>query len=90
MSNDTYNLVQSRYGDIAKQSYITQQHEKEEQIARAFGYSAEDLGSLPEKTNLGLSCGNPVGFANMKEVWCLTDILHDGSEWKILTIEYIG
>ena len=69
MSNETYNLVQSRYGDIAKKSHTTQQHEKEEQIARAFGYSAEDLSSLPEKTNLGLSCGNPVGFANMKEVW---------------------
>lgn len=70
MADETYNLVQSRYGDIAEQSNITQQHEKEEDIARAFGYSAEDLGSLPEKTNLGLSCGNPVGFANVKEV-CL-------------------
>lgn len=69
MSNYTYNLVQSRYGNIAEQTYTTQQHEKEEQIARAFGYRAEDLNSLPEKTNLGLSCGNPVGFANMKEVW---------------------
>jgi arsenite methyltransferase len=74
MSSDTYNLVQSRYGDIAKQTVTTQQHEKEEQIARAFGYSAEDLGSLPEKTNLGLSCGNPVGFANMRKVWFLTDL----------------
>ena len=74
MSNDTYKLVQSRYGDIAKQSDTTQQHEKEEQIAKAFGYSADDLSSLPEKTNLGLSCGNPVGFANLKEVCCLTDL----------------
>ncbi|KAI9036764.1 putative arsenic methyltransferase Cyt19 [Aspergillus affinis] len=74
MSNDTYNLVQSRYGDIAKQSGTTQQHEKEEQIARAFGYSAEDLSSLPEKTNLGLSCGNPVGFANMKEGETILDL----------------
>ncbi|KAJ5756195.1 hypothetical protein N7533_005738 [Penicillium manginii] len=74
MSSDTYNLVQSRYGDIAKQTVTTQQHEKEEQIARAFGYSAEDLGSLPEKTNLGLSCGNPVGFANMKEGETILDL----------------
>ncbi|PYH40449.1 arsenic resistance protein ArsH [Aspergillus saccharolyticus JOP 1030-1] len=74
MSNDTYNLVQSRYGDIAKQTYTTQQHEKEEQIARAFGYSAEDLSSLPEKTNLGLSCGNPVGFANVKKGETILDL----------------
>lgn len=73
MSEDTYNLVQSRYGDIAKQSNDTQ-HKKEEDIARAFGYTADDLSSLPEKTNLGLSCGNPVGFANVKEVCFLPDI----------------
>ncbi|KAJ5731741.1 UbiE/COQ5 family methyltransferase [Penicillium malachiteum] len=74
MSSDTYNLVQSRYGDIARQSYTIQQDEKEEQIARAFGYSAEDLSSLPEKTDLGLSCGNPVGFANMKEGETILDL----------------
>ncbi|OJJ62718.1 hypothetical protein ASPSYDRAFT_659592 [Aspergillus sydowii CBS 593.65] len=74
MADETYNLVQSRYGDIAEQSNITQQHEKEEDIARAFGYSAEDLGSLPEKTNLGLSCGNPVGFANVKEGETVLDL----------------
>lgn len=68
MADNTYNLVQSRYGDMAEQSKVTGQHAQEEDIARAFGYSAEDLSSLPEKTNLGLSCGNPVGFANVKEV----------------------
>lgn len=90
MSSDTYNLVQYRYGDIAKRTITTQHHEKEEQIARAFGYSAEDLVSLPEKTNLGLSCGNPVGFANIKEVWCFTVSLREGDEWKMLTFEYVG
>jgi arsenite methyltransferase len=67
MSNETYNLVQSRYGDIARQTTTTKEHDKEESIARAFGYSADDLSSLPEKTNLGLSCGNPVAFAHVRE-----------------------
>lgn len=69
MSGDTYNLVQTRYGSIAKYSDNTQSSEVEENIARAFGYTAGDLSALPEKANLGLSCGNPVGFANLKEVW---------------------
>ncbi|KAI9373590.1 UbiE/COQ5 family methyltransferase [Aspergillus egyptiacus] len=73
MSDDTYNLVQSRYGDIATQETPTQ-HDKEENIARAFGYTAEDLHSLPEKTNLGLSCGNPVAFANVKEGETVLDL----------------
>ncbi|GKZ26387.1 hypothetical protein AbraIFM66951_003149 [Aspergillus brasiliensis] len=73
MDEETYNLVQSRYGDIAKKSVNTQQS-KEEDIARAFGYSAEDLVALPEKANLGLSCGNPVGFANVKEGETVLDL----------------
>ncbi|KAE8357947.1 S-adenosyl-L-methionine-dependent methyltransferase [Aspergillus caelatus] len=74
MCDNTYNLVQSRYGHIAKQSSDAQQHDKEEEIARAFGYSTEDLSSLPGKTNLGLSCGNPVGFANVKEGETVLDL----------------
>ncbi|KAL4786403.1 S-adenosyl-L-methionine-dependent methyltransferase [Aspergillus varians] len=74
MSDNTYNLVQSRYGDIATKSNTTQQHDKETDIARAFGYSPEDLSLLPEKTNLGLSCGNPVGFANVKEGETVLDL----------------
>ncbi|KAG2415446.1 hypothetical protein HFD88_006637 [Aspergillus terreus] len=84
MSEDTYNLVQSRYGDIAKQSNDTQ-HKKEEDIAKAFGYTADDLSSLPEKTNLGLSCGNPVGFANVKEGETVVD-LGSGSGIDVLLV----
>ncbi|PLB39892.1 arsenic resistance protein ArsH [Aspergillus candidus] len=74
MADNTYNLVQSRYGDMAEQSKVTQQQAQDEDIARAFGYSAEDLSSLPEKTNLGLSCGNPVGFANVNEGETVVDL----------------
>ncbi|OJJ99141.1 hypothetical protein ASPACDRAFT_52606 [Aspergillus aculeatus ATCC 16872] len=73
MSADTYTLVQSRYGDIAKESAAPQRG-TEDDIAKAFGYSAEDLSTLPEKTNLGLSCGNPAGFANMKEGETILDL----------------
>ena len=65
MTENTYNAVQCCYGNIAKN---TTQDDSQEKIATAFGYSANDLASLPEKTNLGVSCGNPVAYANMKEV----------------------
>ncbi|KAI2910060.1 hypothetical protein CBS63078_4192 [Aspergillus niger] len=74
MARDTYNLVQSRYGDIAKYNLNTQQSKVEDNIARAFGYTAEDLKVLPEKANLALSCGNPVGFANLKEGETILDL----------------
>lgn len=65
---DTYQLVQSSYGDIAKKTATNPEQDSEKNIAMAFGYTEEDLLSLPEKTNLGLSCGNPVAYANVKEV----------------------
>lgn len=67
MAEDTYQQVQSHYGDIAKRSRVTV-HDKEDEIALVFGYNAKDLHALPDKANLGLSCGNPVAYANIKQV----------------------
>lgn len=36
-----------------------------EQLARLIGYSAEELASLPEGANMGLSCGNPNALASL-------------------------
>lgn len=37
-------------------------------IAKAFGYSEEELSNAPKESNLGLSCGNPLAIANVSEV----------------------
>ncbi|CEL00930.1 hypothetical protein ASPCAL00522 [Aspergillus calidoustus] len=78
MTQETYNTVQVRYGNIAKQSHDTQQFSNansvEDSLARAFGYSEEDLASLPEKANLGVSCGNPVAVAGIKEGETVVDL----------------
>lgn len=37
-------------------------------VAEAFGYTADDLASIPQDANLGLSCGNPLALAKLKEV----------------------
>jgi arsenite methyltransferase len=78
MTQEIYNAVQVRYGNIAKQSHDTQQFRNpnsvEDSLARAFGYLAEDLVSLPEKANLGVSCGNPVAVAGIKEVRIPTNV----------------
>lgn len=36
------------------------------QIARTVGYSADDLGAVPDGANLGLGCGNPLAFAALR------------------------
>lgn len=39
-------------------------------VAAAFGYSEDELAAVPADANLGLSCGNPLALAKLKEV-CL-------------------
>src|SRR5512134_679730 len=34
--------------------------------AQAYGYSAEDTSAVPEGTNLGLGCGNPIALASLR------------------------
>lgn len=37
-------------------------------VAASFGYTAEELSSIPKESNLGVSCGNPLALANLNEV----------------------
>jgi hypothetical protein len=37
-------------------------------VATAFGYTLDELKAIPERANLGLSCGNPFSLANLKAV----------------------
>jgi len=35
-------------------------------LARAIGYSGEELAAVPDASNLGLSCGNPTALASLR------------------------
>ncbi|KAF5020177.1 hypothetical protein F66182_7817 [Fusarium sp. NRRL 66182] len=37
-------------------------------VAEAFGYTDQELAGVPEGANLGLSCGNPIALARLREV----------------------
>ena len=43
-------------------------------LAEAIGYTAQSLASLPEGANMGLSCGNPVAIAALKEGQIVLDL----------------
>lgn len=67
-SSDIYQLVQSRYGELAERSATADQDRPEENVAKAFGYEASDLEAIPQDANLGVGCGNPLAVANIREV----------------------
>ena len=35
-------------------------------LSRKIGYTDDDMGSVPEESNLGLGCGNPLALASLK------------------------
>jgi hypothetical protein len=39
-----------------------------QRVAQAFGYTPEELQSVPAEAHMGLSCGNPVAVATLREV----------------------
>ncbi|KAL5338073.1 S-adenosyl-L-methionine-dependent methyltransferase [Aspergillus crustosus] len=91
MSQNIYNEVQAHYGEIAKRSNtVTTQQDPEEQIAKAFGYTGTDLSSLPSKANMGLSCGNPTAFANMKPGETILDLGSGGGIDVLLAARKVG
>ncbi len=57
--------VRSKYGAVAE-SALSTNDEGVKAVAKAFGYSADELTSIPAEANMGLSCGNPTATANLR------------------------
>ena len=62
--------VQERYAEVAEGEATCGSlcgcTDNAEGLAITFGYSADELATLPEGANLGLSCGNPQAMAAMQ------------------------
>ena len=73
MDREIVDVVRERYGAVAK-SGLSNQHEGVRAVAEAFGYSPEQLASIPAEANMGLSCGNPTAFAGLKPGEVVVDL----------------
>ena len=47
---------------------------KPEQISKKIGYTEEQIQAVPEGSNLGLGCGNPIALASIKEGETVLDL----------------
>src|SRR5215472_8328272 len=65
MSEVIERAVKSKYGSVAT-SGLSTDHAGVRAVAEAFGYSPEELASIPSGANMGLSCGNPTATANLR------------------------
>lgn len=81
--------VQDRYGAVAR-SHLSNESAAVRSVAQAFGYSAEDLASLPPQANMGLSCGNPVALAGLREGEVIVDLGCGGGLDVLLAAQRVG
>src|SRR5579872_5295445 len=73
MSQVIEQAVKSKYGAAAT-SGLSTDHSGVRAVAEAFGYSPEELASIPSQANMGLSCGNPTATANLRPGEVVVDL----------------
>lgn len=68
-------IVKEKYGEIAAKSgsccgpsssCCGEDSPGADEIGRRLGYSDQELGDVPEGSNLGLGCGNPIALASLE------------------------
>src|ERR1700686_3792428 len=89
MSEQLLDSVKSKYGAVAESS-LSSDHAGVKAVAEAFGYSAEELTSIPAEANMGLSCGNPTATAHLKPGEVVVDLGSGGGLDVFLASKMVG
>jgi len=81
--------VRSKYGAVAE-STLSSNDAGVKAVAEAFGYSAEELTSIPAEANMGLSCGNPTATAHLRAGEVVVDLGSGGGLDVFLAARMVG
>ena len=89
MAETLLESVKSKYGAVAE-SALSSDHAGVKAIAEAFGYTAEELTSIPAAANMGLSCGNPTATAHIQPGEVVVDLGSGGGLDVFLASQRVG
>ena len=92
MTNETRDVVEavrSKYGAVAEGG-LSSANAGVRAVAEAFGYSGEELASIPAEANMGLSCGNPTAFASLRPGEVVVDLGCGGGLDVFLAAQKVG
>jgi len=81
--------VRAKYGEVAQRGLSTA-HDGVRAVAEAFGYSGDELASIPAEANMGLSCGNPTAFASLRPGEVVVDLGCGGGLDVFLAAKKVG
>lgn len=81
--------VREKYGAVAE-SGLSGRHAGVRAVAEAFGYSADELASIPAEANMGLSCGNPIALASLRPGEVVVDLGSGGGLDVFLAAQQVG
>ena len=89
MTEQVLKTVRSKYAAVAE-SALSSEHAGVKAVAEAFGYSAEELSSIPAEANMGLSCGNPTAIASIRSGEVVVDLGSGGGLDVFLASQLVG
>ena len=88
-NTDLKEIVKQNYGQVASGA-LSGEHPDVRKIAEAFGYTAEELASIPADANMGLSCGNPTASASLRPGEVVVDLGCGGGLDVFLAARKVG
>lgn len=89
MLGQTLESVKSKYGAVAESS-LSNDYAGVQAVAEAFGYTPEELTSIPADANMGLSCGNPTATAHLRPGEVVVDLGSGGGLDVFLASRMVG
>lgn len=89
MSQELLNSVKAKYGAVAE-STLSGEHAGVQAVAEAFGYTVDELKSIPAEANMGLSCGNPTATAHLRPGEVVVDLGSGGGLDVFLAAKLVG
>lgn len=81
--------VKEKYGAVATVG-LSSNHEGVRAVAEAFGYTPEELATIPAEANMGLSCGNPTATAKLRPGEVVVDLGCGGGLDVFLSAAKVG